>query len=252
MVVVRTTLTSLIFATLISWSTGALAQTTEPSTSDERTESTEPSQPRVIEEPPQSPRHTEAREHHAAPAAEGAEQDHPIVRAKEDDWGMFFRFGGLATLLASNNTRNVNSLLVTQVGIKAVLSEKLMIPFFFGTGVRHISEDDGNDSQTDFGLDIGVGVEYHFRIWHRISPFIGGSLGFGISDPTGDSNMVIGIGIGPNLGVEYYVADRVSLAAQYLLVFQFENGQPPGSTGKLTTVQLSTLSGGAMNLNFYF
>ena len=44
--------------------------------------------------------------------------------------------------------------------VKAVLSEHWMIPFFFGTGVRQVSEDQGNDSNTDFGLDLGVGIEY--------------------------------------------------------------------------------------------
>lgn len=223
----------------------------------------EPSLPRLSAEPEPPPPpppppagRTEAAQadggEHAPPGHCCPRPGEPVVRAAAGDYGMFFRFGGLASLLASGNTRNVNSLLLTQVGMKKVLSDDLMIPFYFGTGVRHISEDAGNDSATDFGIDLGAGIEWHFRTWRRISPFIGASLGLAILDPDGDDNHTIGVGIGPNVGVEYYVADRLSLTAMYLLTFQFENGAPLGSNDKLTTIQLSTLSGGAMNLTFYF
>ena len=49
------------------------------------------------------------------------------------------------------------------------------------------------------------------------------------------------------MGIEYYVADRVSLIAQYFLTFQ-ANIAPDRFTG----ISFTTLSGGAMNLVFYF
>ena len=174
--------------------------------------------------------------------------DLPVVRAVKDDWGMFFRFGGLASMTAGNNTRDVNNLLVTQVGMRAVVSDTVIVPFYFGTGLRVLTAANGSDqSATDVGMDAGVGFEYHFRVWRRISPFVGASIGVGFAEPTGDDNTVVGIGLGPSLGVEYYIADRVSLIAQYLLTFQLEI-QPDRFTG----VSLNTLSGGALNLVFYF
>lgn len=182
-----------------------------------------------------------------SPASAQDSADMPVVRAQEGDWGMFFRFGGLSTLLAEGNSRNVGGLLLSQVGFKKVLSEESQIPFYMGAGFRLIDPDGPGDNATDVGLDIGGGWEYHFRIWRRISPFVGVTFGIGFTNPTGDDNTTIGLGFGPIAGVEYFVADRVSLTAQYILSVQFE--VVPDS---FTAVQFSTLAGGAMNLTFYF
>ena len=66
-------------------------------------------------------------------------------------------------------------------------------------------------------------------------------------EPSGNTNTTIGIGLGPTMGIECYVADRVSLIAQYFLTFQ-ANIAPDRFTG----ISFTTLSGGAMNLVFYF
>ncbi|MCK6545231.1 hypothetical protein L6R52_05130 [Myxococcota bacterium] len=189
-----------------------------------------------------------------APARAAADDAaEPVVRAASGDWGLFFRVAGLDALALGNNERDVGGLRLVQVGAKVVLSEELMIPFYFGTGLRSISEDGEDQSQSDFGIDLGVGVEWHFRTWRRISPFVGAHLGFGLVDPSGDENTNYGFGIGPSIGVEYYVADRLSLMAQYMLVFQLDSREQPGlGAGTLQTVQLSTLAGGALNLTFYF
>lgn len=171
----------------------------------------------------------------------------PAVRAVEGNWGMFFRFGGLATLDAGNNTRQVNNLLLTQIGMRAVVTDELIVPFYFGAGFSHISAANSNATITDVGFDMGAGFEYHFRVWRRISPFVGGGVGLSILEPSGDTNTTIGIGLGPTMGIEYYVADRVSLIAQYFLTFQ-ANIAPDRFTG----ISFTTLSGGAMNLVFYF
>ena len=165
--------------------------------------------------------------------------------------GMYFRFGGLASLTHTNNTRNVGPLVFSQVGIKFVFSERFMLPIWFGTGLRVDSPDEG-DSATNWGIDLGVGFEYHFRIWRRISPFIGGSVGLNVLDPTQSDNLGLGIGLGPILGIEYYIGDRVSVTATYMFVIQVafqDSGVPQAKT---TTFGLSTLAGGALNITYYF
>jgi hypothetical protein len=172
--------------------------------------------------------------------------ENPVVRAVEGNWGMFFRFGGLSTMAAIGESRDINGLLVTQVGMRRVFADGWIVPFYAGTGVRLLAPDGGGDPVVDGGLDAGVGFEYHFREWRRISPFVGlsGGLGFSAGD---DEDVVVGLGVGPTLGVEYYVADRVSLIAQYMLTLQLEI-VPDEYTG----VSFNTLSGGALTLVFYF
>lgn len=180
----------------------------------------------------------------------------PVVRAKAGNWGMFFRFGGLASLDHGNNTRSVDGLLLTQIGFRYVASEKIIIPIYFSMGVRLIKPpDDTDDDDRSWGFELGSGIEYHFRIWRRISPFIAFNLGLGVSEPNGSANTQFGIGFGPALGVEYYIADRVSLTVQYMMALQIEIQQTPGmidETEKWTTVQFSTIAGGAVNITYYF
>lgn len=188
----------------------------------------------------------------AAPVADvsalplAIDPENPVVRAVEGNWGMFFRFGGLSTMAAIGESRDINGLLVTQVGLRRVFSDGWIVPFYAGTGVRLLAPDGGGDPVVDGGLDVGAGFEYHFREWRRISPFVGlsGGLGFSAGD---DEDVVVGLGVGPTLGVEYYVADRVSLIAQYMLTLQLEI-VPDEYTG----FSFNTLSGGALTLVFYF
>ena len=180
------------------------------------------------------------------PKAHVEDPDMPVVRADAEDWSMFFRFGGLATMLAGNNTRTIDALMVTQVGMKYVPSEDTRIPFFLGFGIRH-NAPDGGSGATDWGFDLGAGYEWHFRIWRRISPFFGLNGGLGLADPDGNNNLVFGLGLGPTMGVEYFIADRMSLTAQYLMTFQLEI-QPEDHVA----FQFSTLAGGALNLSWYF
>lgn len=170
----------------------------------------------------------------------------PVVRAVDGNWGMFFRFGGLSSLSAVGNSRDVNGLLVTQVGMRRVYADGWIMPFYLGTGIRLLSPDGGGDNVIDGGFDGGIGFEYHFREWRRISPFVGLSAGLGFS-AADDESVVLGLGAGPTLGVEYYVADRVSLIAQYMLTLQLEV-VPDEYTG----FSFNTLSGGALTLVFYF
>lgn len=198
---------------------------------------------RVPPPPPPKPR--------PAPPANPRGDDAPVVRAEGGNLGMYFRFGGLATLTHSNNSRTAGSLVFTQVGMKFVFSEHFMLPIYFGSGVRVDNPDQG-DSQTNWGIDVGAGFEYHFRIWRRISPFLGVSLGVDVEDATGDDNMTVGMGMGPSLGVEYYIGDRLSLTAMYLFVIQLRYTDNPNPAREITSFGLSTLAGGAVNITYYF
>ena len=197
-------------------------------------------------------------------AAAATSPDSPVVRAVDGNWGLFFLFGGLATLSSDNVSRNVAGLILTRVGMRYVLKENFIIPMYlgFGSNVATHDDDDNNtdDSRTNVGFELGGGIEYHFRIWRRISPFVGAGLGFRMEEPTGDENWLFGLGLGPNLGVEYYIADRVSLIAQYYFTFQFlfqrayQGIDSQGNTTYTTdfAFQLNTLAGGSLSLVFYF
>ncbi|MCB9647095.1 MAG: outer membrane beta-barrel protein [Deltaproteobacteria bacterium] len=206
----------------------------------------------AAETPPAAPSRAAAPSH--APATN---RDEPVVRAHEGDWGMTFRFGGLGTLFATGNTRATDTqggstnVLLTQVGLKKVIDETWMVPIYFGAGMRRRAVDSVGgvniDSATDWGFDVGAAIEYHFRIWRRISPYVGFGFGLGYSNPAGDDNGRFGVGMGPILGVEYYVFDHVSLQASYMMNLQIER-----SFGDETNTLLATQAGGALNLTFYF
>jgi opacity protein-like surface antigen len=197
----------------------------------------------------------------AAPVAPAAPDHSPVVRAQGGNVGFYFKFGGLATLDHNNTTRTVDALAFTQVGLKLVVSEHLMVPIYFGTGLQHSKAEDcptpntcDTHTSTDVGIEAGFGLEYHFRIWRRISPFIGAGIGVGYVNPSGANNWNVGVGFGPILGVEYYIADRLSLTAQYMLTFQvgYQKSEVMGDQVKTTTFDYRTQAGGALVVTYYF
>ncbi len=177
-----------------------------------------------------------------------ARDDFPVVRANKGDIGMYFRLGGLANLVHDNRSHNIGPLLFSQVGLKFVFSEQWMLPIWFGTGMRVDSPETG-DSSTNWGIDMGAAFEYHFRIWRRISPFFGAGLGFQIEDPTLDNNVKWAFDLGPNMGVEFYFADRVSLTAMYMFLVEIAHQD---SVNPITSFSFATLAGGALNITYYF
>ncbi len=176
-----------------------------------------------------------------------------VVRAAADNWGMFFRFGGLATLTHGANSRTTGAAVLHHVGLKKVISENWMIPFYAGTAL-HLRSPDGADATVDFGMELGGGLEYHFRIWRRISPFVGANIGLFFLKPDGDDNWDFSIGLGPNLGVEYYIGDRVSVSALYAfsLNIEIQSRNTPTGAATQTSFGFRTMAGGALNLTYYF
>ena len=202
--------------------------------------------------------------HVVKPAAPTQNPEQPVVRAKGKNMGMFFRFGGLATMsMTGSSSTTTGALITNEIGIKFVFSEKFILPIFFGFGLLVTSPAaDGAESMTDWNLGLGVGAEYHFRIWRRISPFIGGLFKFGFTDQDGDENLIFGLALGPQLGVEYYIADRVSLTASYLFLIAvgFKDGDAGGTTFGMGTkdqsvgsvTKTAVESGGNLTLTAYF
>jgi opacity protein-like surface antigen len=201
----------------------------------------------------------------APPAAPAAAPDgSPVVRAQAGNLGFFFKLGGLATLDHSNTSRTVDGLAFTQIGMKFVSSERLMLRAYFGTGLQHSKAEAcpatgtcSSSKSTDMGIEAGVTLEYHFRVWRRISPFVGAGLGLGYINPSGAENWNVGVGFGPLVGVEYYLGDRLSVTAEYMLTFEVgyqkvPTGSGAGATASVTTFAYRTLAGGALVITYYF
>ena len=191
-----------------------------------------------------------------APAASKAS---PVERPIAGDMGMSFAFQGLAPLSVGGvQSFSVGRALMAEVGIRYMLADKWALPFSFGAGLLNLSPNGGGDSSTDLGLSFTVGFQRYFRTWRRIAPYFGAKLSVAYVDPSGPSNYLVRIGVGPALGIEYFIADRVSLSMEYnvFLSFQVEGDSPRGAPGTLggTVVALNTSlwMGGQMALTFYF
>ncbi len=195
----------------------------------------------------------------AAVVAKGS-TDAPVVRAN-NNWGFIWRLGGLARLTHIGNARAIgNGTAMTHIGIKYAPSETWMFPIYAGVAMTMTNPPGTDNSVTNFGIEFGGGVEYHFRIWRRISPFVGASAGFFYTNPTGDDTYDVGFGLGPVMGIEYYIADRLSLQALSTFVIAMAGetrpGRVPGGPGTDASTRTSfggyTSVGGALNVTYYF
>jgi hypothetical protein len=162
---------------------------------------------------------------------------------------MEFVFGGLAPMsIAGLNDYAINRLFMTEIGFRRVLKNGWAIPFSAGLGVFHNNPDGDGGNQNDVGVSATVGVRKTFRGWRRINPYVGGAFNLHYVDPTGDNNWNVGFGIGPVVGIEYFVGNRVSLLlqGQANLGVQIFDGLVQVSAA--TTIS----AGGQMGLLFYF
>jgi hypothetical protein len=160
---------------------------------------------------------------------------------------MFFSFGGLANMDAGSPSLDVAGFIFNQVGVKFALTQRWMLPVSFGLGLNVYEPDGPADRNVDWGMMLGVGFEYHFRIWRRISPFVGAGIGFEFNDPRDRDNLRFGASLGPRMGIEFYWADRASLSAHYEFRLQVVHMQE-----SFTRVSLLTAAGGGLTLTFYF
>ena len=94
----------------------------------------------------------------------------------------------------------------------------------------------------------------YFRIWRRIAPYFGVKLHLHYVDPSGDKNYLVQFALGPTLGVEYFIGDRVSLTMEYAVLFggNFGDSATPLHPGTTISLQSIVSMGGSMALTFYF
>ena len=186
----------------------------------------------------------------AAPPSYVAPLDtQPAVRAVANNYGMTFSFGGLGNLSAGGIVdQKAGNLLFTEVGFRAVLSS-VTIPFSVGLGIaNNTTRTEPSISTTDFGISATAGVIKYFRVWRRIAPYYGGLFHFHYLDPSGDKNWIINMSLGPVLGIEYYIADRVSLYGQGTFQFGVTITDPVAAIGLGTAIS----GGGQLGIAFYF
>ncbi|HPH27189.1 MAG TPA: hypothetical protein PLA87_10105 [Pseudomonadota bacterium] len=183
----------------------------------------------------------------AAPVSTGG--DSPVVRAVPGNLAMTFAFGGLGSLRYGGALdQKAGDLLFTEFGMRAVLSS-VIIPFSVGLGIGNsTTRTDPAVSTTDFGLSFSGGILKPFRAWRRIVPYAGGQMHFHYLDPSGDKNWQVQLSLGPVLGVEYYIADRVSLLLQGTFQFGVTMTDPVAMVGLASSIS----GGGQMGLSFYF
>jgi hypothetical protein len=172
----------------------------------------------------------------------------PVETAKDGMWAMEFVFGGLGPLsIAGTDSHGVNRLLFSEIGFRRQF-KRVAIPFSVGAGVFHHNPEGSAGTQNDAGLSATVGIRVGFRPWRRIAPYWGGTFNLAYLDPTGDNNWLVRLGLGPLIGIEYYIAHRVSLLlqAQATVGINIFDG--------LTQVAASTAisAGGQLGLLFYF
>ena len=183
-----------------------------------------------------------------------------VVRAEAGNMGLYFSFMGLASLgfNAVDVTRDQNGIMkgIVVAGMKLVPNDNIIIPV--GVGFRFFHQDVDSDFDTDtnsFGVAISAAVEYHFKVWKRISPYFGARVQLDYLEPAGDDNWEFGLALGPAIGVEYYIADRVSLSAEYNLMIdnRFSDGAAKG--GDVNTdfnFATGVTNAGGVYLTFYF
>jgi hypothetical protein len=183
----------------------------------------------------------------------------PVVRAAPGNWGLSFSFGGLAPMSVfgfgsypqgAAAPGAVPSVIFTEIGARAVL-KSIYIPFSVGLGVFNNTSrpmTGPSTSVTDFGLAFSGGILYPFRVWRRISPYVGGMLHLSYVDPDGPDNWQVNLGLGPVLGVEYFVFDRVSLSFQGDFALGVLITSPAAQLALNTVIS----GGGRAQLNFYF
>ena len=142
------------------------------------------------------------------------DDDDEISRFEPGLWGMQFTFGGLAPMsIGGLREFAINRLAFTELGFRRVLSNDWALLFGVGAGLFRHNPDSG-DTQNDVGLAASYGFQKWFRVWRRIAPYAGGRIRIGYAEPEGRANWNVALGLGPMLGVEYFVGHRVSLSLQ--------------------------------------
>lgn len=171
-----------------------------------------------------------------------------VIRPHDGHWGMHFAFGGLAPMsIGGLNDVNAGRLMFTELGVRRAFRNGWALPFSAGVGWFHGNPDDG-ESENAAGVSASIGVRKSFRVWRRIAPYTGGDVRVTYADPEGEDNRLVELAFGPNLGIEYFIADRVSLLLQGDLTLALGFSE----VGFETDLGTHVSGGGQMGLVFYF
>lgn len=173
----------------------------------------------------------------------------PVVRAGPGNWGMTFIFGGLAPLsVAGLGDQSLgDGLMFTEIGVRRVF-KRVVVPFSFGAGVSQRQSTGATKPTVSAGLSASVAVLKGFRVWRRIAPYFGGFLHTHYVDAAGPNNWLVNISVGPILGIEYYLGDRVSLYGQGIVGV----GPSLSKTSIQWVAHTAIAAGGQLGLTFYF
>jgi hypothetical protein len=173
----------------------------------------------------------------------------PVLRAAPGNWGMTFIFGGLAPLtLGGLGDRKIgDGLLFTEIGVRRVF-KRVVIPFSIGAGISRAQPEGATAKTTTAGVSASVAVLKGFRVWRRIAPYWGAFFHTHYIHAGGSGNWLLNFSVGPILGIEYFLADRVSLYGQGVF------GIGPDITRTTVSVSASSAiaAGGQLGLTFYF
>lgn len=171
----------------------------------------------------------------------------PVIRAAPGNWGMTFIFGGLAPLGGLGDQSFGDGLLFTEIGVRRVF-KRVVIPFSFGAGLARLQPAGQTTKTTAAGVSASVAVLRGFRVWRRIAPYFGAFLHAHYIHAPGAGNYLVNVSVGPILGIEYFLADRVSLYGQGVLPI----GPDITRTGVNVVAKTVLAAGGQLGLTFYF
>ncbi len=173
----------------------------------------------------------------------------PVVRAGPGDWGMTFIFGGFAPLSVGGlgDLPLAEGLVFTEIGVRRVF-KRVVVPFSFGAGVSQVRKAGEAKPTISAGVSASVAVLRGFRVWRRIAPYFGGFLHTHYIDAAGPDNWLVNVSVGPILGIEYYLGDRVSLYGQGVVGI----GPNIGKSSIQWVARAALAAGGQLGLTFYF
>lgn len=183
-------------------------------------------------------------------SASGSPPDtQPVVRAAPGNWGMTFIFGGLGPLSVAGlgDQPLADGLIFTEIGVRRVF-KRFVLPFSFGAGIAHRKRDGVDRPEVAAGVSASIAILKGFRVWRRIAPYFGGFLHTHYVDAPGPDNWLVNVSVGPILGIEYYLADRVSLYGQGIISI----GPNITRQSVQMVAHFAMAAGGQLGLTFYF
>lgn len=165
-------------------------------------------------------------------------QEEPKTSIAGGAKALLFEFDGLSYLSAGSYEGGIGAKMFfnNKLGLRVVFNYDRLSETEPANPVGDDGHKDGEFVSTSFGL--GAGIEYHLRSKARVSPYIGGGVGFSVISsedkapdtwgPGGDSyRLIVKRTGGYNfdmmgiLGAELFLIKEVSLSAEYIFGIGF-------------------------------